>query len=155
MQTIGKRIANLRQENNWTQQYLADRIAISRVAVSHIEMDLTLPGERTITLLAGLFKISPDELVRGTAYPQAKAERLPAIACCYTKQDFALAILENDLYWLQRIKSKTDIQVIQTDLWNKWCPVLENWIEEENDPLGRKLLKEKKQQLWDTCHIKV
>ena len=65
-ETIGQRIAQLRQANGWTQQALAERIAISRVAISHIEMDLTTPGERTIALLAGVFKLSPQALVADT-----------------------------------------------------------------------------------------
>jgi hypothetical protein len=92
-------------------------------------MDLSLPGERTITLLAGLFKVSPLELVDGTTYPQAKAERLPTIACCYTKQELDLAILENDLQWLQRMEKKNNIQNIKVELWKMWYPLL--------DKLGR------------------
>jgi transcriptional regulator with XRE-family HTH domain len=75
VETIGKRIAFLRQKNNWTQASLASRLAMSRVAISHIEMDLTIPNERSITLMAGLFKLTPLELVDGTTYPKAKAER--------------------------------------------------------------------------------
>jgi transcriptional regulator with XRE-family HTH domain len=107
LETIGKRIARLRQESGWTQQALAARLAISRVAVSHIEMDLTIPGERTITLLAGLFKISPHDLVDGTTYPHAKAERLPEVACCYTALELDLLLMENDLTWLGRLESTT------------------------------------------------
>jgi transcriptional regulator with XRE-family HTH domain len=60
LESIGKRIARLRQERGWTQQDLATRLASSRVAVSHIEMDLIIPSERTVTLLAGLFKLEND-----------------------------------------------------------------------------------------------
>ena len=56
VETIGKRIAYLRQKNNWTQQSLANRLAMSRVAISHIEMDLTIPSERSITLMAGIIQ---------------------------------------------------------------------------------------------------
>ena len=62
-ETIGQRIARLRQQMGWTQEALAERVAISRVAISHFEMDIAIPSERTITLLAGLFKLSPPELV--------------------------------------------------------------------------------------------
>jgi transcriptional regulator with XRE-family HTH domain len=40
LETIGRRLARLRQEQGWTQQTLAARLAISRVAVSHYEMKL-------------------------------------------------------------------------------------------------------------------
>src|SRR5574338_394289 len=75
---LGRRIATLRAERRWTQQQLADRLGVSRVAVSHLESNLTDPGERTVALLAGLFRMEPLELVADTTYPKAKIERLPA-----------------------------------------------------------------------------
>ena len=83
--SLGRRIARLRADLGWTQQDVADRLGVSRVAVSHIESGLSVPSERTITLLAGLFKLEPHELVADTAYPMAKAERLPVVACRYTE----------------------------------------------------------------------
>ena len=49
--SLGRRIAALRAERGWTQQELADRLGVSRVAVSHLETDLSTPGERTVALL--------------------------------------------------------------------------------------------------------
>jgi transcriptional regulator with XRE-family HTH domain len=51
-ESIGKRIALLRKQFGLTQEALSERVAISRVAISHIEMDLSIPSERTITLIA-------------------------------------------------------------------------------------------------------
>jgi transcriptional regulator with XRE-family HTH domain len=93
---LGRRIAVLRVALGWTQQELADRVGVSRVAVSHIEAGLREPGERTVALLAGLFKVEPWELVAGTAYPEAKAERLPVVACRYTEVELQLRLLELD-----------------------------------------------------------
>src|SRR5437016_7990862 len=95
-ENLGRRIAVLRGALGWTQQELADRLAVSRVAVSHIEAGLREPGERTVVLLAGLFKVEPWELVAGTAYPEAKAERLPTVACRYTEVELQLRLLELD-----------------------------------------------------------
>lgn len=100
---IGCRIARLRHERGWTQQELAERLAISRVAVSHIEAGLSVPGERTITLLAGLFKCEPLQLVAGTDYPQARAERLPFVACRYTEVELQLALLDRDRAWIAQM----------------------------------------------------
>ncbi|MDQ3756675.1 MAG: helix-turn-helix domain-containing protein [Actinomycetota bacterium] len=94
---LGRRIARLRAELRWTQQDLADRLAISRVAVSHLESGMSVPSERTVTLLAGLFKLEPHELVADTSYPVAKAERLPAVACRYTEVELQLRLLERDI----------------------------------------------------------
>ena len=102
-ETLGQRIARLRASRGWTQEGLAERLAASRVAVSHFELGLALPSERTIVLLAGLFKIEPHELIAGTSYPAAKAERLPSIACRYTEVELQLALLRRDVEWADRL----------------------------------------------------
>src|SRR5919202_829887 len=93
-ESLGQRIARLRVRRGWTQQDLAERLAASRVAVSHFEMGLALPSERTVVLLAGLFGMEPHELVAGTNYPLAKAERLPGVACRYTELEMDLGLLQ-------------------------------------------------------------
>jgi transcriptional regulator with XRE-family HTH domain len=94
---LGRRIARLRSALGWTQADLAARLAISRVAVSHLEAGISVPGERTVTLLAGLFKLEPHELVAATNYPPAKAERLPVVACRYTEVELQLRLLDADI----------------------------------------------------------
>jgi transcriptional regulator with XRE-family HTH domain len=101
-QNLGRRIAALRASFGMTQQEVADRLGISRVAVSHIEAGMSVPSERTVVLLAGLFKVEPHELVEATKYPLAKAERLPAIAARHTDVELQLALCENDLAWVER-----------------------------------------------------
>ncbi len=96
-ETLGRRIARMRAERGWTQAELAERVGISRVAVSHLEADLNIPGERTVTLLAGLFRTEPHELVGATSYPVAKAERLPVVACRYTEAELQLRLLARDV----------------------------------------------------------
>jgi transcriptional regulator with XRE-family HTH domain len=109
--SLGLRIAKLRARRGWTQEVLADRLAASRVAVSHFEMGLALPSERTIVLLAGLFKLEPHELIEGTGYPAAKAERLPSFACRYTEVEFQLGLLQRDLEWATRLGRSTQRQI--------------------------------------------
>ena len=55
--SLGQRIATLRVDRGWTQQQLADRLGISRVAVSHLETDLNTPSERPVALLAVMLVI--------------------------------------------------------------------------------------------------
>jgi transcriptional regulator with XRE-family HTH domain len=114
-ETLGQRIARLRARRGWTQEQLAERLAASRVAVSHFEMGLALPSERTIVLLAGLFKLEPHELIAETSYPTAKAERLPPSACRYTEVEFQLALLERDMEWATRLGGSMQQQII-----DKW-----------------------------------
>ncbi|MCU1374383.1 MAG: helix-turn-helix protein [Actinomycetia bacterium] len=102
-ENLGRRIAEARGKLGWTQQELADRVGISRVAVSHLEAGMSDPGERTVTLLAGVFKLEPYELVAGTTYPVAKADRLPLVTARHTEVELQLALLERDLAWLERL----------------------------------------------------
>lgn len=98
--SLGQRISVLRAERGWTQQQLADRLGISRVAVSHLETDLNTPSERTVAILAGLFRVEPHDLVAGTSYPMAKADRLPLVVARWTEVEHQLTLLARDLEWL-------------------------------------------------------
>ena len=100
-ESLGRKIARLRSERGWTQEQLAERLAVSRVAVSHIEMGLSVPSERTVVLLAGMFNCEPPQLVAGTSYPDAKRDRLPATTTRYTAVDLLAALLEADIVWVQ------------------------------------------------------
>ena len=108
MRTIlGQRIARLRKELGYTQQDLAERLAISRVAVSHLESGASVPSERTIALLAGVFKLEPHVLVADTGYPVAKAERLPVTVARYTEVELQLrlfAATPDDPAWPERLR---------------------------------------------------
>jgi transcriptional regulator with XRE-family HTH domain len=118
---LGRRIAGYRTKVGLTQQELADRLAISRTAVSHLEAGMTVPGERTVVLLAGVFKVEPRELVAGTAYPPAKAERLPAVAMRYTELELLDALLARDIEWLSlvdepRVLDEWDARLASVDI---------------------------------------
>lgn len=101
-ESLGRRIADLRAKLGWTQQDLAERVGISRVAVSHLEAGMSDPSERTVALLAGVFKVDPLDLVDGTSYPPAKADRLPLVVARYTEVELHLELLANDLAWVER-----------------------------------------------------
>jgi transcriptional regulator with XRE-family HTH domain len=96
-ESLGNRIAKHRTELGWTQAQLAQRVGISRVALSHIEACISIPGERTVALLAAVFKVEPHELVADTDYPAAKAERLPVVVTRYTEVEHQLALVDGGL----------------------------------------------------------
>jgi transcriptional regulator with XRE-family HTH domain len=102
LESLGKRIAKLRAGLGWTQQDLADRVAVSRVALSHIESDISVPGERTVALLAGVFELEPHELVVDTTYPVAKADRLPLVVTRHTEVELQVRLLDRDLALAER-----------------------------------------------------
>jgi len=97
VESLGRRIAKLRAELGWTQQELADRAAVSRVALSHLESDLSTAGERTVALLASVFGMEPHDLVAGTSYPVAKADRLPLVVARHTEVELQTRLLDRDL----------------------------------------------------------
>ena len=134
---LGRRIAAHRAKLGLTQQELADRLAVSRTDVSHLEAGMTVPGERTIVLLAGLFKVEPRELVADTNYPIAKAERLPAVAARYTEIELLLALLDNDLTWLERTDGADERRVL--DEWDARLRVID---EHAFDLRHRELLRD-------------
>lgn len=117
---LGRRIGDLRVAMGLTQQEVADRLAISRVAVAHIEAGKNTPSERTVVLLAGLFKVEPVELVVGTGYPTAKLDRLPAVAMRHTEVELQLALAENDLDWAEQLG---DLRSSRRVL-DRWVPVV-------------------------------
>jgi len=144
-ETIGQRIARLRLKNGLTQKQLADRIAVSRVAISHFEMGLTFPSERTITLIAGVFKLSPIELILETSYPHAKAVRLPASTPFYGELDLMLALFENDLVWLDR--------VIDCDLHKKWVTLVRaQWLPRLMSNFKQSLVPQDRQRIESAIH---
>ena len=54
----------------------------------------TRPSERTVALLAGLFRLEPHDLVAGTSYPTAKSDRLPLVVTRWTEVEHQLALLD-------------------------------------------------------------
>lgn len=137
---LSQRLALLRVKHNLTQQEVADRLAISRVAVSHLEAGLSVPSERTITLLAGLYKCEPLDLVSGTNYPDSKAERLPAVACRYTEVELQLALLEHDIGWLRRITDTPNYTIFMQTVYDKWALILERLARNSQDRHDQELI---------------
>jgi len=63
--TIGKFIAVLRKANGMTQKELAEKLNVSDKAVSRWEREESLPDLTLIPVIAELFHITADELLRG------------------------------------------------------------------------------------------
>ena len=113
-EALGRRVAAHRARLGLTQQELAARVALSRNAVSHIETGDSIPGERTIVLLAGLFGVEPHELVAGTDYPDAKADRLPLVAARHTEAAARLLALDAELRWVTRLPALVRAEALDT-----------------------------------------
>ena len=88
-------------------------------------MGLAIPSERTVALLAGLFKVEPHDLVDDTSYPAAKRDRLPLSVPRYTEVELQLAILRRDYEWLQRLPAGLLQDELIAELLKKDEPVFE------------------------------
>jgi transcriptional regulator with XRE-family HTH domain len=135
--SLGRRIARLRGDLALTQQELAERLGISRVAVSHLEAGMSAASERTVVLLAGVFKVEPHELVAGTTYPQAKTDRLPLVAARHTEVELQLALLERDLEWLARLEDPA----LAEEVLAGWQSSLAALRQRSHDPRERALVR--------------
>ena len=71
---IGKFIRELRKEKNMSQTDLAEKLYLSRNAISRWENGHNLPDAHTFTLLAELFDVSTDELLLGKRINKEKRE---------------------------------------------------------------------------------
>jgi len=135
-ESLGRRIAELRSELGLTQQELAERVAISRVALSNLESGRSVPGERTVALLAGVFDLEAHELVADTDYPVTKADRLPLATARHTEAQLLVALLERDQRWLEGAPSGVAVRVVQ-----QWRHDLAEALERTVDPRERRRLE--------------
>ena len=78
--TLGERIAYYRGALGLSQGELAEKLGVSRQAVSKWETDAGLPDLDRLIALSGLYNITLDELVKGTAPSPAPADRAQAAA---------------------------------------------------------------------------
>lgn len=65
MITIGEKIKESRKTKNLTQQNLADKLNVSRSAVSNWEIGRNYPDIQMIVLISDLLDISLDQLLKG------------------------------------------------------------------------------------------
>lgn len=70
--TMGKFIAALRKANGMTQKELAEKLNVSDKSVSRWETDEGSPDLSLIPVIAEIFQVSCDELLRGERKPEAQ-----------------------------------------------------------------------------------
>lgn len=66
---IGNRIAKLREDQGWTQEHTANKLGISRAALSHYEKNRREPDTDTLKKFAELYHVTIDYLVGRTSEP--------------------------------------------------------------------------------------
>lgn len=78
--TFGEKLQKLRQKAGMSQDALAERLDVSRQAVSRWERDETMPETDKVVALADLFGVTTDYLLRQGAEEEPQAARPAAAA---------------------------------------------------------------------------
>ncbi len=75
--SIGNRINELRKKHNYSQEYVAEQLDVSRQAVSKWEQNQTSPDTNNLIALAGLFGVSVEYIATGKTIdvPQSSNEK--------------------------------------------------------------------------------
>lgn len=78
--TFGEKLQKLRQKAGMSQDALAERLDVSRQAVSRWERDETMPETDKVVALADLFGVTTDYLLRQGAEEEPQAAQSAASA---------------------------------------------------------------------------
>lgn len=85
---LAEKIMQLRKKNGWSQEELAEQMKVSRQSVSKWESGASIPDLNKILLLAQIFDISTDYLLKDELGEEAIAEEAALVTCdaeCETK----------------------------------------------------------------------
>ncbi len=88
MPNLGERIYRLRSENNLSQGELAEKLDVSRQAVSKWENNISIPELDKIAAMSELFGVTTDELIKGGA-PKEDKTQTPPIIIEHTESGFS------------------------------------------------------------------
>lgn len=83
---IGRRIRELRTQNGWSMDALAEKIDVKRQTVSNYESGKTQPSSRTLDGLAGAFGVSTDYLL-GISSESGSYIPSPALPVCTSTEE--------------------------------------------------------------------
>lgn len=85
MQTIGKRLAEIRKSKKFKQTELAEMLNISQQVISNIERGVTAPDIEQLKKFADIYNISLDQLV-GRDFFSDDADEIERKIISYIKQ---------------------------------------------------------------------
>ena len=77
---VAKNITSLRTKNNMTQMELADRLNLTRQAISRYEHGESFPDISILVLIADVFHVTIDELVKSGEPTRGESAILEGIA---------------------------------------------------------------------------
>lgn len=73
----GRFLASLRRQAGWTQQALGERLGVTNKTVSRWERGNTMPDVEMLGLLAEIYAVTVEELLRGECLPESAAVPKP------------------------------------------------------------------------------
>mgnify|MGYP003290709617 CR=1 FL=1 len=85
MQTIGRRLAEIRKKYNYKQTDLAEKLNVSQQVISNIERGVTAPDIEQLKKFADIYNISLDQLV-GREFVGDNADDVERKIISYIKQ---------------------------------------------------------------------
>lgn len=108
LQKIGKFITKKRQENNFTQESLAEKLDISSRAISKWERGICLPDAKNMAKICELFKISYNELLSGeelgkNEYKKRAEENLKEFSRVETAMNKKFFLYENVIGYMATV----------------------------------------------------
>ena len=72
---FNQKIAQLRNDNNWSQEELAEKLNVSRQSISKWESRQTKPDLDKIVALSDIFDVSTDYLLKDDAEEESNTSR--------------------------------------------------------------------------------
>lgn len=90
---IADRIQHLRKTKGLSQEELADRVGVSRQAVSKWESEQSVPDAEKIVILSEVFEVTTDYLLKGIEPPPLGARKEKPDAMLFTTAATALVAL--------------------------------------------------------------
>lgn len=63
---LSKQIKKYRERDGYSQEYLAEKLYVSRQSISNWENDKSLPDIHNLLMMCELFNVTLDDLVKGT-----------------------------------------------------------------------------------------
>ncbi|NQX71816.1 helix-turn-helix transcriptional regulator [Paenibacillus alba] len=92
---LGERLKELRDKQQWTQNFIADRLAVTKQAISSWERNIASPSIKQLLQLADLFHVSTDYLLGRIDIPlpvttNGKEESTATLQTFYDLEHFLL-----------------------------------------------------------------
>lgn len=95
---LGRKIRQLRKENDWTQEYLSEKLGINSQSLLRIENGKTFPTVQNLEKIAEIFGIGIDDLFNNKSLSDIKDLKSEILSTIETLNEDKIRVLYNFLY---------------------------------------------------------